>query len=128
MNPWINPWLSLFKSPWSGDVIQDISPVTSWWSPQFEFNFAGNKKVESEVVSNVASYGRQLGILTEAVLELAAGDKGDAVKSLEALAKEIEVIKTKHSATLSKQLRSDLMDLKLKDRDAFDHLIDEVSR
>jgi hypothetical protein len=38
-----------------------------------EVNFAGNADIERDVVARVASYGKQLGILTEAVLALASG-------------------------------------------------------
>jgi hypothetical protein len=58
MNPWLFPWWGLFKWPLSGDVTQDIAPITSLLSPQFEFNFAGNRRIESEVIADVASYGK----------------------------------------------------------------------
>lgn len=50
-----------FNLPLSGNVTQDINPVTSWLSPQVAFNFAGKREVEADVVSNIASYGKQLG-------------------------------------------------------------------
>ena len=60
MNPWLFPWLRLFKGPLSGNVTQDIAPITSWLSPQFEFNFAGNRRIEAEIVEDVASYGHYI--------------------------------------------------------------------
>ena len=67
------------KGPFSGDVTHDIAPITGRLSSQFEFNFAGNGRVEAEVVADFASYGKQLGILSEAMLELADGNKGEAI-------------------------------------------------
>jgi hypothetical protein len=64
MNIWKNPWLNLMNLPLSGNV-EDISPVTTWFSPNIELNYAGDKKIESEVVSEVASFGKQLGVLSD---------------------------------------------------------------
>ena len=114
MFPWMNPWLYAFKAPWSGDVDQIINPVTSWFSPELEFNFAGNKAIEARVVSEVASYGKQLGILTEAVLELSQGKPGAAVTELEHMALDIERIKQLHQDELSRTAHAVLGELKQK--------------
>ncbi len=124
MNPWLLPWLWMFRTPFSGDVTQAIAPVTSWWSPQFEFNFAGNRRIEGEVVADVASYGKQLGILSEAVLELAQGERGQAIDRLEALAAEIEKIKQRHVDTLEQRARADLEQLAERDPSALQRLLD----
>ena len=66
----------------------DYSPMTEWGQ--------GDLRVERRVHRDVASYGRQLGILTEAVIELAdsvEGEDGPKVERLKALAEEIEQIK-----------------------------------
>ena len=68
-----------FEYPLSGNVMQTISPMFG--------EIEGIPEVEHEVVTTVASYGKQLGKLTEAVLVLAeeAGVKGaeiDAVREL----------------------------------------------
>ena len=51
-----------FEYPLSGNVTQAISP---------SFEIEGVWEIEHEVVTSVASYGKQLGKLTEAVLALA---------------------------------------------------------
>ncbi|MGB8274225.1 MAG: hypothetical protein WCF16_03035, partial [Alphaproteobacteria bacterium] len=100
MNPWL-PWLETFaKWPLSGDVTQDISPLTNLLSPSVAFNFAGNRGIEADLVSNVASYGRQLGVLSDTVLELAKGAKGPAVTRLRKLAAQIEERKVEHRKNL----------------------------
>ena len=125
MNPWLFPWWGLFKGPLSGDVTQDIAPITSWLSPQFEFNFAGNRRIEAEVVADVASYGKQLGILSEAMLELAGGNKGEAVDRLKKLTIQIDKVKHQHEDRLEQKVKADLDKLKQHDPKALKRLLNE---
>lgn len=125
MNQWPFPWWGPFKSPFSGDVTQDIAPNTSWLCPQFEINFAGNHRVESEVVADVASYGTQLGALSEAVMELANGEKGEAVDRLKTLMDQIEEIKDRHEVGLEKKIKAELDQLKKRDPKTLKRLLDE---
>lgn len=125
MNPWLFPWWGLFKWPLSGDVTQDIAPITSLLSPQFEFNFAGNRRIESEVVADVASYGKQLGILSEAVMELADGNKGVAFDRLKKLTDQIEEVKHQHEDRLEQKVKADLDQLKQQDPKTLKRIIDE---
>lgn len=50
-----------FYAPLSGPVSQDISPRP----------YEGVPEIEAAVIQEVASYGRQLGIISEAILEIA---------------------------------------------------------
>ncbi|PIE70044.1 MAG: hypothetical protein CSA22_09920 [Deltaproteobacteria bacterium] len=125
MNPWILPWWGLFKGPLSGDVIQDISPITSWLSPQFEINFAGNRRIEAKIVADVASYGKQLSILTKAVMELADGNTGEAVEKLRKLIDQIEKVKHQHNDSLEQNVKAALNQLKKHDPNALKNLIEE---
>lgn len=125
LNPWVSPWWNVFKAPLSGNVTQDINPVTSWLSPTFEFNFAGNRQTESRVVSEVASYGTQLGKLSEAVLELANGEKGEAIAALEQLVAQIEEVKNQQPDSQEAVLKQGLDALKASNPDAFEQLISE---
>jgi len=127
MNPWLFPWWGLLKAPWSGDVTQDIAADTRWLSPQFELNFSGNRKIEAEVVAEVASYGKQLGALSEAVLEIAQGEPGDAVERLKRLAAQVEGVKRKHRDRLEQRLRDDLDQLKQQDPEALERLLRDYS-
>jgi hypothetical protein len=128
MNPWFFPWLGLFKAPLSGDVAQDYAPITSWLSPQFEFNFAGNRKIEAEVVSDVASYGKQLGILAEAVLELADGSQGEAVVRLRQMKDQIDLVIQQHEDRLEEKVKADLDQLQKQDPQALKRLLDEYGK
>lgn len=117
-NPFAFPPFA-WNMPLSGDV-KDISPVTSWFSPQYEFNIAGNAALEKQVITKVASYGKQLGKLTNAVLELADGEPGEAVEALRTLAKDIEALKNK---TLLESVEADLFRLKNQDLAAYKALL-----
>ena len=77
-----------YEYPLSGDVIQGISP-------SFSFEMEGIPEVEYEVVTSVASYGKQLGKLTEAVLALAekTGLKGEEIEAVREIAKGVEEAK-----------------------------------
>lgn len=69
MFPWFWLWAPQLHLPWSGNVQQDIEPSTSWFfagiAPQ-----AGNARIEQQAFG-VASYGRQLGLLTDVLIDLA---------------------------------------------------------
>jgi hypothetical protein len=54
--------------PFSGPVNQAIA--TSWFSPTLTVNYQGSAPIEQRVVTEVASYGRQIGWLTEIVAAL----------------------------------------------------------
>lgn len=127
MNPWFDTWLNMFRAPLSGDVSQDYRPVTSWWSPQLEFNFAGDQKVEAEVVRSVASYGKQLGILTEAVLALAKDSNSPEVARLQQLAEEVGAVKKRRSSESAISLKQRLQELRDQDPEEFKRLLAEVS-
>lgn len=98
----------------------DFSPTTTWFSPQYEINLAGDSAIEKAVVTQVASYGKQLGKITQAVLELAEGEPGDAVASLRKMADDINAIK---QHTLADKIEADLKRLKQQDNAAYQALI-----
>ena len=65
------PWFPFtFNFP-SGDV--DLGGI---FSPNISVSYAGNPAIERDVVENVASFGKQLGVALEALLEMAEGDPG----------------------------------------------------
>jgi hypothetical protein len=94
-------------------------------SPQFEFNFAGNRRIESEVIADVASYGKQLGILSEAVMELADGKKGVAIDRLKKLTDQIAEVKHRHQDRHEQKLKADLDQLKQQDSGTLKRILDE---
>ena len=90
--------LWIFRAPWSGDVAQRIT--APWFSPSLTVNYAGDPAVEDRVVTEVASYGKQLGWLTEIVIASANGQPlpTETLARLEKAAREIDAIKEQSRA------------------------------
>ncbi len=74
LTPW-QAWLSMFgiQAPLSGDVTQDIAPSIGGQLGLLNINAtrSGDPELEQRIITQVASYGRQLGWLVEAVDVLA---------------------------------------------------------
>lgn len=70
MFPWFFFWAPQLTMPFGGSVTQRIAPETEWFfagiPPQ-----AGDPQIERKAFE-VATYGRQLGLITEVLLDLAA--------------------------------------------------------
>ena len=133
MLPWIFwPWYAPFRAagsspaPLSGDVNQDIAPLTNWFSPQVALNFAGDRRVERDVVAEVASYGRQLGILTDAVLAVAGENNEPAVTRLRQTRDAVEVVKARHQRSALRRAEEALAHLRHADPESFKTLISEL--
>ena len=70
--------MPVFKLPLSGDVVQSINPWTSFFSPSggqyglvnINLGQSSEPKIEAEVLSDVASYGKQLGQIGDALIVL----------------------------------------------------------
>src|ERR1700682_6608256 len=83
----------MFRLPLSGAVNQRIT--APWFSPSVTVNYAGDPAVEDRVVTEVASYGKQLGWLTEIAIALAKREPvpEETLGRLEKAAKDIAIIK-----------------------------------
>jgi hypothetical protein len=83
----------IFRWPFSGNVNERIT--APWFSPSLTVNYAGDKRIEDRVVTEVASYGRQLGWLTEIAIALAnrQDPPPDTLRRLEKAAEDIGTIK-----------------------------------
>lgn len=115
----------MFRLPLSGDVNQRIT--APWFSPSLTVNYAGDPVVEDRVVTEVASYGRQIGWLTEIVLALAKKESppDDALGQLKEAAEKIEDIKMKIHRSSLDAASAALDRLKHDDPDAYQKLIRE---
>ena len=97
MYPWLWFWAPQLHFPWSGSVSQKIEPNTTWFSDLIKPG-AGNARIEEQAFS-IASYGKQLGLLTDVLIEIAEQSKGlspEASKALDSLRQiktSIEAIK-----------------------------------
>ena len=127
-SPWwpFGPWFDLAAPQ---RLTQSILP--DWALQRVEVNFAGNAAIEQEVVAKVASYGKQLGVITEAVLAL-AGDGPDGrdakLARLRALADEIEAVKHDHRRDLAEDARRAMHSLAARDRAAAERIAAEFGR
>lgn len=96
--------------PLSGDVIQDIEPRV------FSPDISGDAETEYRIHRNVASYGKQLGKILEALELLAkASDidmESDEIKAITDLRASVEAEKDDHRATLRRQAEDALAALK----------------
>ena len=88
-----------------GNLNQPILP--GWSFGNVSVNYAGNAEIEKDVVEKVASFGKQLGIITDAVLALADGKPKDdkAIMRLKEIAAKIEDVKNRNKASLADQAR-----------------------
>jgi len=114
MYPWLWFWAPQVHLPWSGDVAQRIDPTTHWFFQGIRPG-AGHARIEEQAF-DVASYGKQLGLITELLLDVARRSEGapspeaaEAYGKLADIARRIEAIKAReHSldaALLERQLR-----------------------
>jgi len=89
--------MPVFKLPLSGDVVQSINPITSFFSPtggQFGLvnitvGQSSAPDVEKDVLSDVGSYGKQIGQVADAllaVIEHLEDKHGQALAEDEAIA------------------------------------------
>lgn len=98
MVPWLWFWAPQIHFPWSGSVAQQIAPDTHWFFSGIAPG-AGDARIEEKAFA-VASYGKQLGLITEVLLELAAqapeasARARASIAKLEAIRAAIEAIKT----------------------------------
>lgn len=123
MNPWFSYWFKEVYLPLSGAVEQDINAWANFLSPQFEFNFAGDKVIERKVIGNIASYGTQLGLLSKIVLELSKSSKSEDVAELRTLVEKIEAVKTARKNSLINTAKDALEQLQAKDPEALKALL-----
>lgn len=97
-----------FKLPLSGDVVQSINPFTAFMTGgQFglvniNMGQSSEPAVEAEVLSDVASYGKQLGRIGDALIVLLAhfqprtAEETKAIDALKEMLQNIADVKAKH--------------------------------
>lgn len=105
--------MPLFKLPLSGDVVQTINPWTVLFNPtggqygliNINLGQSSEPKVEEEVLSDVGTYGKQLGRIGDVLIVLLAhfhprqplsADETKAIEDLKAMLAKVADIKAKH--------------------------------
>ena len=130
MFPWFWFWTPQFNYPWSGNVVQDIEPDTTWFFGAIKPE-AGIGEIEKEIFE-VVSYGRQLGLMTEVLLSLASTDTIDATKATQSLKRlraiygQIEDMKAQRRHRLSEATMAMLRYLQAQDPEGFARLVAEL--
>jgi hypothetical protein len=112
-----------FKLPLSGDVVQSINPFSAFFSPQggqyglinIHLGQSANPAIEQEVLSDVGTYGRQLGRIGDALevlldrlgpnVKLDAAEKA-AIADFRDMMAKIGRIKKKHGKCKKTGVRS----------------------
>lgn len=105
--------------------------MTRWWSPNIAFNFAGNAAIEREVTEEVASYGTQIGWLSDVVAALAQDapavkddpEADQAYKALMAARAKIEAIKQRRKQSALDTARDALAKLGAADKAEYGRLV-----
>jgi hypothetical protein len=120
-----------FAFPWLPEVpARAAAPgaaPTAWTTPTI-VTYAGDSAVEERVVTEVASFGRQLGILSEALLEIADGEPGKAVERLRAVVNRVETVKSRFRRVLEEKAEDAFMALLEADPTAAERLVDALER
>ena len=127
LNP-LDVWAPIFRAPFSGDVTQSIAPRL--FSPDIK----GIPEIEHKVETEVASFGKQLCKLLEAVEALGKqvelSDKEDAKKlaCISKLVREIDAVKERTTAALEADAEDAMRRLKKADASAWKRIISAGER
>ncbi len=114
-----------FPFPWLTDL--SARPQTAA-NGALGAEYAGDRTVEERVVQEVASFGRQLGIIADAVLEIADERQGEGVERLRSLVNRIETVKARHNRSLEIRAEEAFGALIAADPAAADRLLSVLER
>jgi hypothetical protein len=108
-------FMAVFRLPLSGNVTQSILPWTWFFNPtgsqvglvNISLGKSSNPDVEEEVLTDVASYGKQLGRIEDALAVLLkhfhpeqklTAAENQALDDLKSLLKDVAAVKAKHKS------------------------------
>ncbi len=123
MHPWTFLWAPQFYFPWSGSVTQHNDPKTNWFSEHIDRK-AGDPAIE-EKAFEIATYGKQLGIISEVLIDLAeqselTSDKAKtSLSRLKDISAAIEQVKQAENQVLLESLLENAATLKNRDPEKF---------
>ncbi|MBR0558096.1 hypothetical protein J5J10_20585 [Ciceribacter sp. L1K23] len=118
--------MARFQLPLSGDVTQTINPWTWVFSPaasqfgllnlKIDLGPSADPDIEAEVVRDVASYGRQIGQISDAMAVLIeqldrqslTPEQHKAIVAFELLRDEVENVKARHKVTPAPEAARDM--------------------
>ena len=105
-------WAPMIRAPFSGDVTQEITP--RFLSPDIQ----GIPEIEHKVQTEVASYGKQLGKILEA-LQLLSEATETPLPEIDKLATKIEDVKGSSKETFKDDAIAALKRLREVDKEAW---------
>jgi hypothetical protein len=126
MYPWLFLWAPQLQLPFSGDVAQRIEPRTQWFFDGID-TASGDPVIERKAFE-VATYGRQLGLITELLLDVAAQTPprtraGRAARQrLQKIQAQIEQLKTEDATTHVQAVEAGLQRLKTRHKAEYEAL------
>lgn len=126
MYPWLFLWAPQLQLPFSGDVAQRIEPRTQWFFDGIDTT-SGDPVIERKAFE-VATYGRQLGLISELLLDMAAqtpprGKAGrEARRRLQDIQAEIERIKVADASAQVQMVETGLRRLKARHKAEYEAL------
>jgi hypothetical protein len=126
MYPWLFLWAPQLQLPFSGDVAQRIEPRTQWFFDGID-TASGDPVIERKAFE-VATYGRQLGLITELLLDMAAQTPprtraGRAARQrLQTIQARIEQLKTEDATTHVQAVEAGLQRLKTRHKAEYEAL------
>ena len=127
MYPWSLLWAPQVYLPWSGDILQRIDPSTNWFSDMIRSD-AGNAEIEKKAFE-IASYGKQLGLITEILIDIAEQvtpktDAGrESLRRLKGIREQIESMKTYDTERLAERARESMEALRSRRPEAYQELL-----
>jgi hypothetical protein len=117
------------RFPWSGDVIQDIDPQTTWFFGNIAPT-AGSGRLERHIALDVVSYGKQLSVVMDALHELIEnGAVGEQTREkFNARRNQIEQAKRAHADNIETEAEAGMKRLQRADPDAYARLLKRLAR
>jgi hypothetical protein len=132
MNPWLVFFAPQLHLPFGGNLAQRIEPNTNWFFDAISPT-AGDANIERKAF-DVASYGRQLGLITEVLVDITAEappSTAEGKKSLKRLIEiktEIDRLKERDASAVVQEVEALIDHLKRKHEDLFPHLKTRIER
>ena len=132
MNPWQLFWAPQFHFPFGGSVAQRIEPNTNWFFGSIQPG-AGDAAVEQKAFE-IASYGKQLGLITEVLLDIVerteptTTEGRKALKDLQKIRTAIEVLKDQNIDILAADVESKVKKIRKRNKAKAEELNKKISK
>ena len=132
MNPWLVFFAPQLHLPFGGNLAQRIEPNTNWFFDGISPT-AGNADIERKAF-DVASYGRQLGLIAEILVDITEEAPPSTPEGIEALSRlkkiktEIEGLKERDASAVVQEVEALIAHLKRKHEDRFPQLRSRIER